>query len=326
MTSWMNYNSIALAHMGTEMLSRSRSIKEQKKITLRESNSVGFNASSKGQTRWNVPGDFLLFAEHLITSRTACFYSSGCCKPVTPQDRFTRCVSFSAQPDAGGSTLPAGLIWLYMWPHLSLDWRSAAAVGAPHCVPAHPAAPGPSAAWRCSPWGRQHRRLLSCMPEETDQWIPGGMRCAAAKRRPAFRGQKQPFEVSIDVMLCITSQSFQLRITKKPEVCCRKMRSVTLLSRAQASFDSHCAFPTSETCCCWDIQRKNEKGHKSQIKYLKRPLESQLTTMELLTWGYLQTSGKGFPGLKLSFQKQNVQTLGKSWRYVLNHFQPLQAC
>lgn len=148
-----------------------------------------------------------------------------------------------------------------------------------------------------------------------DQWTPGGMCCAAAKMRPVLRGQKQPFEVSIDVMLCIMSQSFLPRITMKPKVCCREMWSVTLLSRARASYDSHCAFLTSETCCSWDIWRKNEKGHKTQIKHLKRLLESQLMTMKLLTWGYLQTSGKGFPVLNLCFQKQNMQTLGKRWRY-----------
>lgn len=47
MTSWRNYNSIILAHMGTEKLSKIGSIKELKAIILTESNSAEFNASSE---------------------------------------------------------------------------------------------------------------------------------------------------------------------------------------------------------------------------------------------------------------------------------------
>lgn len=166
--------------------------------------------------------------------------------------------------------------------------------------------------------GRQEGSATVSAPACQKKWISEpqvGMCCGAAKMRPALRGQEQPFEASIDEMLCIMSQSFLPWITRKPKVCCRKMRSVTLLSRAQASKDSHCAFLTSETCCSWDIWRRNEAGHQTQIKYLKRPLESHLMTMQLLTWGYLQTSGKGFPVLNLCFQKQTMQALGKRWRY-----------
>lgn len=54
-----------------------------------------------------------------------------------------------------------------------------------------------------SHFGKAAPQSLSCMPEEMDLWTPGGMCCSAAKMRPVLKGQRQPFEVSIDIMLRI---------------------------------------------------------------------------------------------------------------------------
>lgn len=128
-----------------------------------------------------------------------------------PEDRVTRYILFSAKSDTGGSTLSTGLMWLHVEPHHSVDCRNAPVARASYCVTALQ----DSCSWvpplrslaLAHVSGRQRHSLFSRMPEGMDQWTPGGMCCAAAKMRPVLRGQKQPFEVSIDVMLRIVSHT-----------------------------------------------------------------------------------------------------------------------